>query len=66
MGRHQKFSLAPIVSLLALITPLPLNAFPHKLAANVPNNFERSPTSCSFGSFLIVSQIPFINNPDSS
>ena len=51
---------------LALITPLPDNAFPNILAANVPNNIERSTPFCYFASLLIVSLIPFVSNPDSS
>ena len=50
----------------ALITPCPANTFPKILAANVPNNIERNPLFCSFVSFLIVSLIPLINDPDSS
>ena len=50
-----------IVSSPALITPRPINAFPHILAANVPNNIGRNPPLCSF-----VSLIPFISNPDFS
>ena len=32
----------------------------------MPNNIPRNPRFCSFASFLIVSQTPYINNPDSS
>ena len=47
-----------------LITTQPANAFPSILATNVPNNIERSPPFRSFVLFLIVSLIPFINNPE--
>ena len=49
----------------ALITPLPANIFPNKLAPNVPNNIlsERS-TQRTFASFLIVVLTPFINKSD--
>ena len=50
---------------IAVITPFPVNAFPNILAANIFNNIGRTPPFCSFGSFLIVSLIPFISNPDS-
>ena len=36
------------------------------LAANVPNNIGRNLPVCHFASFLIISQIPFIYNPDFS
>ena len=50
----------------AHITPLPVNALLNILAANVPNNIPTNPTFCSFDWFLIVSLIPFTDNPDSS
>ena len=50
----------------ALITAFPVNALPNKLAANVPNKIERSLPFCYFVSFLIVSLILCISNPDSS
>ena len=46
-----------------LITPLPVNTVPSKLAPKVPNNVSRKPPFCYFASFLIVF---VINNPDSS
>ena len=49
-----------------LYTPLSVNAFPNKLAANVPNNIERYPHFCSFISFLIASLILCISNSDSA
>ena len=49
----------------ALITPLPLNAIPNILAANVPNSIGGNPPFCSFVSFLIVSLIYFTSNPNS-
>ena len=49
----------------ALITPLPVYAFPNILAANVPNNVGRS-RPFSFVSFLVFSLIYFISNPDFS
>ena len=54
------------MSLLALIAPLLVNVFFNILTANVPNNTGRKPPFCYFSLFLIVSLIPFINNPDSS
>ena len=53
-------------SLTALISPCLVNTLPNKVAANLPNNIGRNPHVCSFASFLIVSLITFINNPDSS
>ena len=50
----------------ALITPLPVNALPNILAADVPNNIGRNPTFCSFASFLNVSPISFTSYPNSS
>ena len=44
-----------IVPSPALITPLPVNRFPNKLASNIPNNIPRIPPFCSFASFWIVS-----------
>ena len=49
----------------ALITPLPLNALPNTLAANVANNIGGNTPFCSFVSFLIVSLIYFTSNPNS-
>ena len=48
----------------ANITFLPANAFPNILAANVPDNIEGNATFCFSALFMIVSLIPFINNPD--
>ena len=56
---------ALIVPSAALITTLPVNKFPNKLAHYVLNNIHRNSFFCSFGSFLIVSLMPFINKPDS-
>ena len=50
----------------SLITPLPANIFPNRLAPNVPNNILRNPPFCSLASFLIVSLTPSNNNPESS
>ena len=61
-----KFLIALIVSLPALITPHPVNAFPNILAANVPNNIRRDPPFYHFNLLLIVSLIPFTINRDSS
>ena len=36
------------------------------LAANVSNNIRKTPPFCCFASFLIVSLISFISNPDYS
>ena len=66
MRWHWKFSLALVTPSPALITPFPVNAFSNILAANVPNDMKRNPSFCSFASFLLVSLISFINNPDSS
>ena len=66
MGQHYKFSPALIVHSLALIPPLPVNALPNILAANVPYNIPRNSPFCSFDLFLIFSLIPFNNNPYSS
>ena len=46
--------------------PLPVNRFPNKLAPKASNNIPRNPLFRSFASFLFVSLMPFINNPDSS
>ena len=59
MGQHYKFS-------PALITPFSANAPLNKLAANLPNTIGKNPPFCYFASFLIVSLIPLLNNPDSS
>ena len=66
MGQHYKFSPALFVHSLALIPPLPVNALPNILAANVPYNIPRNSPFCSFDLFLIFSLIPFNNNPYSS
>ena len=50
----------------ALITSLPVNIFPNRLAPNVPNSILRNPTFCSLASFLIVSLTPSDNSPESS
>ena len=54
----------------ALTTPFPANLFPNGLTAKIPNNIERNSCFCSFlcsfVSLLIISIIPFINNPDPS
>ena len=50
----------------ALIIPSSVNRNPNKVALKVPNNIPRNPPFCSYGSFLIVSLRPFINNPDYS
>ena len=66
MTRHYKFWPALIVSSPALITPCPPNEFPNILGANVSNNIGRNLPFCYFASFLFVSLMPSINNPDSS
>ena len=43
-----------------------VNALFNILAANVPKSIGRNSCFGFFASFLIVSLIPFINNPDSS
>ena len=48
MRQHQKswpahLSLFSTVPSAAVITPLPVNRFPNKLAPNVPNNILRNP-----------------------
>ena len=48
------------------MVPLPVNRFPSKLSPNVPDSILGNSLFCYFASFLIVSLIPFINNPDSS
>ena len=50
----------------ALITPLPANIFPNRLAPNVPHSILRKPLLCSLPSFIIVSLTPFNNIPESS
>ena len=50
-------------SFYALIIPLPANALPNKLAANVAANIPRNPPYCSFTSFSAVSITPFIKKP---
>ena len=50
----------------ALITPLPVNKFPNKLAPNLLNGMLRNLPFCSYPSFLIVLLTHFINNSDSS
>ena len=49
-----------------LITLLPANVFPNRLAPNVPNNILRNPPLCSLASILIVSLIPSNSIPESS
>ena len=46
-----------------VITPLPANISPSRLAPSVPNNIQRNPPFCSFALFLIVSLTPSNNNP---
>ena len=65
MRWHQRFWPALITPWLALITVLPVSVFPNILEANVPNNIGKNSPFYSFPSFLIVSLIPFISNPDS-
>ena len=48
------------------MVPLPVNRFPNKLSPKVPDSILGNSLFCSFASFLIVSLIHFINNPDSS
>ena len=55
-----------ITSSPALITPRPNYAFLNIQESNVPNKVGKNTTFCSFISFLLVSLIPFISNPDSS
>ena len=57
--------LVTIASSPALITPLPANMFPNKIALKVLNNVTRNPRFCSFASSLIISLIPFLNKQDS-
>ena len=59
---------SPVLNVLspALIVPLLVNRFPHKLAPKMSNNIPRNHPFCSFASFLIVSLTPLINNPDFS
>ena len=66
MGWHEKFSPTPIVPLPTLIVPFPVKKFPNKLPPKVPNNTPRNHLFFSFASFLIVSLMHFINNPDFS
>ena len=49
-----------------LITPLPNNISPNKLAPNVPYSILRNPAFRSLASFLIVSLTPFNSTPESS
>ena len=49
-----------------LITPLPDNRFPNRLAPNATNNILRNPPFCSLASFLIVSLTSSNNNPEFS
>ena len=49
-----------------VITPLPDSVFLNKITANVLNNIGLNPLSCSLASFLSVSLVHFISNPDSS
>ena len=46
----------------ALITPLPDNISPNRLASSVPNSILRNPGFCSFASVLIISVTPSDNN----
>ena len=39
----------------ALITPLPANIFPNKLAPSAPNSMQKNPPFCSLVSSFIVS-----------
>ena len=66
MRQHIKSWQALTVPSPALIVPLTVKIFPNKLAPKGPNNIPRSPPFCSFASFLIVSLIHFINDPDFS
>ena len=50
----------------APIILFPVNVFANMLAANASNNIQRTPPFCSVASFLFVSLIPIISNPDSS
>ena len=43
-----------------------VNEFPNILAANIPNNIEKNPIFYFLIMFLIVSLIPFIENPHCS
>ena len=61
MRWHLKPWPALIISSPALITPLPVNRFPNKVAPKVPINILRNPPFCSFASFLIISLTYFIN-----
>ena len=66
MEWHWHFSFALILPSPGLIAPLPVNALLYILADNVLNRFSRNPSFCFFfASFLIVSLIAFVNNPDS-
>ena len=58
--------ITPYPGIFDLLTLLPVNRFPNKLAPNVPNNILRNKPFCSIASFLIVSLTLFIRNPDSS
>ena len=62
MRRYKQFWSAFITHSPALNTPLSGNEFPKILAANAPNNTEKSPPFCSFLSVFIVLLIPLINN----
>ena len=66
MRLYWKFWHVLINSSSTLITPFPVNESPNILVANALNNIGRSTLFYSFVSFLIVSLIPFISNPDCS
>ena len=66
MRQNWKFWASLFTPSPALITPLPDNAFPNILPANVPNIIGRNTPFHSFASVLIVSLIPFDNNRDYS
>ena len=73
MVRYQKISPALILPSPALIVSLPapivslsVKSFPNKLSPKVPNKIPRNHLFSYFTSCLIVSLMPFINNPDFS
>ena len=53
------------MTLHAVITPLPANRFPNKLAPSVSNNMLRNSSLCYFALFLVASLPLFINKADS-
>ena len=63
--RNQKSWPVVIVISSVLIVPLPANRFPNKLAPKVPNNILKNPPFYSFASFLNVSLMPCIDEPES-